>query len=140
MFSTLVSKILGGGVVVLLVIASLLYTNKLSLEKDIIVKGNLITEVVKERNALLQERDNRNKLQESSDIITAAKDKEQKELDSFRDSTLSKLNTLNNKEQQGNTNVTKTQNTSPTASLDADTARLLNELCARVKGSACPNP
>ncbi len=140
MFSTLISKILGGGVVVLLVISSLLYINKLSLEKDIIIKDNVITEVVRERNLLLQERDNRGKLQESADALAVKKDKEQKELESFRDSTLSKLNTLNNKEQQGNTNVTKTQNASPTASLDADTARLLNELCARVKGSACPNP
>ena len=140
MFSTLISKILGGGVVVLLVVSSLLYINKLSLEKDIITKDNVITEVVRERNLLLQERDNRGKLQESADALAVKKDKEQKELESFRDSTLSKLNTLNNKEQQGNTNVTKTQNSSPTASLDADTARLLNELCARVKGSACPNP
>lgn len=140
MFSTLISKILGGGVVVLLVVSSLLYINKLSLEKDIITKDSVITEVVRERNLLLQERDNRSKIQESADALAVKKDKEQKELESFRDSTLSKLNTLNNKEQQGNTNVTKTQNASPTASLDADTARLLNELCARVKGSACPNP
>lgn len=144
MFSTLTSKISGGLIAILLIICSALYFNKISLEKDIIIKDSTIADIVKERDSLQEERKNNKLLQESADNIAVKKDKERKELENIRDSALSQLDKLDSintaKELQGNTNGTKTKDAPPPTNLDADTARLLNELCARVKGSTCPNP
>jgi hypothetical protein len=148
MFSELTSKIYGALVIILIIGCTALYFNKMSLEKDIITKDGVISSVTKERDTLLSEKNNREVLNESADEITLKKNNAQKELANHRDSALSELDKLTNKkEPKGTQNVAKNpsseilvQDSNNDATLDPNIARVLNQLCARVRGNACPNP
>lgn len=148
MFSELTSKIYGVIAIVLTIGCIALYFNKMSLEKDIISKDGVISSVTKERDSLLSEKNNRETLNQAADDITIKKNNEQKELAKDRDSALSELDKLTNKkEPKGTQNVAKNpssetlvKDSNIDATLDPNIARVLNQLCARVRGNACPNP
>lgn len=148
MFSELTSKVYGVLVIILMIGCTFLYFNKLNLEKDVIIKNGEVSSITKERDSLLSEKNNREILNQSADEITLKKNSEQKELANTRDSALSELDKLTNKKElKGTQNVAKNpssetivKNSNTDTNLDVAVAKLLDQLCARVRGNTCPNP
>lgn len=137
MLSTMVSKVTFGLVSILLIACSLLYTNRLSLEKEIIKKDAKITEIARDRDLLSAEKQRLLNIQKANDEITQKKEIVSKELSGHLDTTLNELKKTSKTEKRGNENAGKT---SPDTPLDSDIIRVLDDLCYKVRGTKCPNP
>lgn len=137
MLSTMVSKVTFGLVCILLIACSLLYMNRLSLEKEIIKKDAKITEIARDRDLLSAEKQRLLNIQKANDEITQKKEIVSKELSGHLDTTLNELKKTSKTEKRGNENAGKT---SPDTPLDSDIIRVLDDLCYKVRGTACPNP
>lgn len=137
MLSTMVSKVTFGLVSILLIACSLLYMNRLSLEKEIIKKDAKITEIARDRDLLSAEKQRLLNIQKANDEITQKKEIVSKELSGHLDTTLNELKKTSKTEKRGNENAGKT---SPDTPLDSDIIRVLDDLCYKVRGTKCPNP
>lgn len=153
MFSTVISKVFGFAATVLLSLCVILFIQKQSLQKKVIEKDSTISKLTTQRDGLVNEKKIRDELQASADEITRKKDIDQKELANVRDSALSELDKLNKIEPKGIENVaknpkdgnpnvkdTKNQGVALDSHLDPKLTGMLDTLCARVRGSTCPNP